>query len=112
MSAASSAAEPLVSGAGGAQRCLDLLGEAVEALLGEGVQESLPVDEVAAWRPVADPGTVGELTQRQPVDAAVPQHLLGVLKQDRAQVPVVEGPRHHDAILLESLDVAYFLDAA
>ena len=71
------------------------VGEPVEPPHGEGIQEGLTIDEVAPRRSVAHPGPPRKLAQRDPVNAALPEHRLAVLEQRLSQVPVVERLRRH-----------------
>ncbi len=80
-------------------RPLDRGPEAFEADHREGVEEGLAVDEVAPRRTVADPGAAGEVPERQPLDARVAQDGDGLVQEHRAEVPVVERPLGHGAIV-------------
>lgn len=63
--------------------------ESGESALGKGVQQRLPIREVGSGRAVADTDPAGEVTQRELLDAAVLDAVLGCLEERVAQVAVV-----------------------
>jgi hypothetical protein len=73
----------------GGERAAQVVPEALEAVLGECVEQRLLAGEVAARRGVADADLTRELAQRQL--AALVERLLGGLEQGGAEVAVVVG---------------------
>ena len=78
-----------VEAVGLGERCAQLRAEALEAVLGERVEQRLLAGEVAARCGVADTGLARERAQREV--AAVGQRALGLLEQRGAEVAVVVG---------------------
>ena len=68
-----------------------LVPEALEPVLREGVEERLLVGEVAAGGGVADAGLAREVAQRELREAALAQRALGAREELGAQVAVVVG---------------------
>nr|BFF14979.1 hypothetical protein GCM10025699_62820 [Microbacterium flavescens] len=81
------------------QRTADGCGEPFEAELRQGVEEGLPIHEVAPRSPVTDAGPTSEVAEGEPGHARFPNDGGRLVEQHRPQVPVVEGSFRHPAIL-------------
>ncbi len=78
-------------GAGLGEGDAQVAAEALEAVLGERVEQRLLVREVPAWRRVADADLARELAQRELPGAVLAQRPLGAREQGGPQVAVVIG---------------------